>query len=77
MERADMYGEIKKFREDIGFGVIVAEDGRKFRFTDSEILNREEMQEGREVNFVVAGLRPHSIIVISGSPWTAFGGIAS
>lgn len=71
-----MYGEIKKFREDIGFGVIVAEDGRKFRFADTDILNRAEMREGREVNFVVAGLKPESIIVIAGSPWTAFGSIA-
>ena len=27
-----MYGEIKKFRRDIGVGVIEAEDGRKYRF---------------------------------------------
>ena len=72
-----MQGEIKKFREDIGFGVILAEDGRKFRFAGSDILNRDEICEGREVDFVVLGLTPQRIIVISGSPWTAFGGLAA
>ena len=27
-----MYGEIKKFRRDLGVGVIRAEDGRAYRF---------------------------------------------
>lgn len=72
-----MYGEITKFRKDIGFGVIVAEDGRKFRFADSDILNRAEMREGREVNFEISGLKPQGIIVIAGSPWTAFGNISA
>lgn len=69
------YGAITKFRSDLGFGVIVAEDGSKYRFSDAEILNRSEMREGREVNFVVLGLHPQSIIVMAGSPWTAFGSL--
>ena len=34
-----MYGQITKFREDIGVGVIEAEDGRRYRFAKNEIVN--------------------------------------
>ena len=37
-----MYGEIKKFRRDIGVGIIQAKHGRKYRFERSEILNRRD-----------------------------------
>lgn len=71
-----MYGEIKKFRSDIGVGVIVAEDGHKYRFEKSAILNRRENLEGEEVHFELGGLKPREIIVLAGSPWAAFGGIS-
>ncbi len=70
-----MYGEIKKFRRDIGVGIIQAEDGRKYRFERSEILNRRDDLEGQEVHFDLACLKPQDIIVLAGSPWAAFGGI--
>lgn len=70
-----MYGEIKKFRRDIGVGVIEGEDGRKYRFERSQILNRDADLEGQEVHFDLASLKPQSIIVLAGSPWAAFGGI--
>jgi hypothetical protein len=41
-----MYGEIKKFRRDLGVGVIRAEDGRSYRFQGEEIRNRFEDLEG-------------------------------
>lgn len=72
-----MYGEIKKFRRDIGIGVIQAEDGRKYRFERAAILNRRDDLEGEEVNFDVENLKPHDIIVLAGSPWTAFGSIGA
>ncbi len=70
-----MYGEIKKFRRDIGIGVIEAEDGRKYRFERSAILNRRDDLEGQEVHFSLSSLNPREIIVLAGSPWAAFGGI--
>jgi len=71
-----MYGEIKKFRRDLGVGIICAEDGRRFRFQRGEILNRLDDLEGSEVHFEIGELKARSIIVLAGSPWAAFGGIS-
>ena len=71
-----MYGEIKKFRRDLGVGVIRAEDGRSYRFERSAILNRSDDLEGQEVYFDLASLKAHEIIVLAGSPWAAFGGVS-
>ena len=70
-----MYGEIKKFRPDLGVGIIRAEDGRSYRFAGGEIRNRFEDLEGHEVHFEVGGLKAHDIIVLAGSPWAAFGSL--
>ncbi len=70
-----MYGEIKKFRRDLGIGVIRAEDGRSYRFESLEVRNRLENLEGHEVHFELGGLKARDIIVLAGSPWSAFGGI--
>ncbi len=70
-----MYGEIKKFRRDLGVGVIRAEDGRSYRFQGEEIRNRFEDLEGHEVHFELGGLTARDIIVLAGSPWAAFGSI--
>lgn len=72
-----MYGEITKFRRDLGVGVICAEDGRKYRFSRSSILNRRDDLEGQDVYFDLAAFsKVREIIVLAGSPWAAFGGIA-
>lgn len=70
-----MYGEITKFRRDLGVGVIKAEDGRKYRFERNSILNRRDDLEGLEVYFDPAALKAREVIVLAGSPWAAFGGI--
>ncbi len=70
-----MYGEIKKYRRDLGVGVIAAEDGRSYRFERNSILNRREDLEGQEVYFDLGGLKAREVIVLAGSPWAAFGGI--
>ncbi|MET0409238.1 MAG: hypothetical protein ABW006_12810 [Hyphomicrobium sp.] len=70
-----MYGEIKKFRPDLGVGIIRAEDGRSYRFAGGEIRNRLDDLEGHEVHFELGELRARDIIVLAGSPWAAFGGI--
>jgi hypothetical protein len=36
-------------------------------------LNRNDALLGEDVDFVSIGNRPMEIIVMSGSPWTAFG----
>ena len=71
-----MYGEIKKFRRDIGVGIIVAENGRSYRFQRDAILNRRDDLEGQEVHFDLRNLNPREIIVLAGSPWAAFGGVS-
>lgn len=70
-----MYGQITKFREEIGTGVIRAEDGRKYRFVSAEVMNGEQKLIGHGVDFVLSERRPKRIIVLAGSPWTAFGPI--
>lgn len=70
-----MYGEIKKFRHDLGIGIIRAEDGRAYRFEGADIRNRFEDLEGQEVHFQIGGLKARDIIVLAGSPWSAFGSI--
>lgn len=66
-------GEITKFRDDIGFGVIRADDGRKYRFTKSDVMNSDGSLVGITVDFVVVASRPTDIILLDGSPWTVFG----
>jgi cold shock CspA family protein len=72
-----MYGQITKFRDDIGIGVIEAENGRKYRFVKAEIINTDAGLVGQGVDFLVDASRPRQIIMMSGIPWTAFGGITS
>jgi hypothetical protein len=70
-----MYGEIKKVRSDLGVGIIAAENGRTYRFQCAEILNRRDDLEGQEVHFELGELKARGIIVLAGSPWTAFGNV--
>jgi hypothetical protein len=72
-----MYGQITKFRHDIGIGVIAAENGRSYRFAKSELLNDGAKLIGDNVDFIIVASRPRQIIRMSGSPWTAFGGICA
>lgn len=69
-----MYGQITKFREEIGTGVIRAEDGRTYRFASAEVINGGQKLVGHGVDFVLSERRPKDIIVLAGSPWTVFGG---
>ena len=69
-----MHGRITKFNEEIGFGVIEAEDGGKYRFVKSEIKNLNGHLVGHTVDFVVAARRGKEIFLMTGTPWTAFGG---
>jgi len=71
-----MQGEITKYRDDIGFGIIMTDDGRRYRFARNQVISRAADLVGQEVDFVISGNQPAEIIVLSGSPWNAFGGIA-
>lgn len=70
-----MQGHITKFHERIGFGVISAADGRKYRFAKSDIQNPNGGLVGLDVDFVVESHSPspRDIILLHGSPWTVFG----
>lgn len=70
-------GQITKFRDDIGFGVIQADNGRKYRFTKSALVNSAQRLVGLTVDFVVVANRPTDIILLNGSPWSVFATQAS
>ena len=69
-----MHGRITKFSNEVGFGVIEADDGSKYRFAKTEIKNLNGHLVGHTVDFLVAARRPKEIFLMTGSPWTAFGG---
>jgi cold shock CspA family protein len=69
-----VHGRITKFSEEIGFGVIEADDGGKYRFAKSEIKNLNGHIVGHTVDFLVAARRGKEIFLMTGTPWTAFGG---
>jgi hypothetical protein len=68
-----MQGEITKYRDDLGFGVIRAADGRRYRFARAQIRSSAKCLVGQEVDFVLRIRQPTDIIITSGSPWHAFG----
>jgi hypothetical protein len=72
-----MYGEITKFDDATGVGVIQAEDGRKYRFTKADIVGSVRRLVGEGADFIVDASRPRRIIMMSGSAWTAFGDISA
>ncbi|MGL4397729.1 MAG: hypothetical protein ACRCS9_14410 [Hyphomicrobium sp.] len=72
----EFYGEIVKFRRDIGVGIIAAENGRKYRFQRGSVVNRSDDLEGQEVHFILGDAAPRSIVVLAGSPFAAFGATA-
>ncbi len=69
-----MHGRITKFSEKTGFGVIEADDGGKYRFAKSEIKNLNGRIVGHTVDFLLAARRGKEIFLMTGNPWTAFGG---
>ncbi len=69
-----MHGRITKFSAKDGFGVIEAEDGSRYRFTEREIVNLNGKLVGHSVDFVLNPRRPEDIILMTGSPWTVFSG---
>jgi hypothetical protein len=78
-----MHGQIIKFRDDLGFGVIRTDDGSRFRFTRNEIKNPNGKLLGLDADFLLDTRRAKDIILmhgstwtVHGSTWTAFGGSA-
>jgi len=67
-----MYGKITKFRPDLGFGVISAENGRKYRFAKSAIISAGDPLIGQGVDFELDASRAAHIVMMAGNPWTAF-----
>ena len=68
-----MQGQITRFNDEIGFGVIETGEGQKYRFQMSQIKNPNGKLVGLDVDFLVESRRPRDIILLHGSPWTAFG----
>jgi hypothetical protein len=71
-----MQGQITKYRDDIGYGIIETDEGRRFRFSKQQIKNAGDALIGQDVDFVLIASRPTDIIMMTGSPWTAFGGLS-
>ena len=72
-----VHGRITKFSEEVGFGVIEAENGAKYRFAKTEVKNLNGHLVGHTVDFLVAARRPKDIFLMTGTPWSAFGGIGA
>jgi len=73
-----MFGSITKYRAKLGVGVIVAEDGRRYRFKKDQIVNLNGKIVGHEVDFEISNIaRPKDIVLMTGSPWTVFGPCAN
>ena len=70
-----MYGKIETYRRDIGVGIISAENGRKYRFKQQNLINPRLSLDGDDVDFELDGPSPTAIIVLAGSPWSVFSGI--
>ena len=70
-----MHGRITKFHPHLGVGIIQADNGRKYRFGKSDIKNSVAGLVGQDVDFILISSRPREIFMMSGTPWTAFGGI--
>lgn len=70
-----MHGQITKYRDDLGYGIIESDCGRRYRFAGHQIKNSADALVGECVDFVLVANRPADIILMTGSPWTAFGGL--
>lgn len=68
-----MNGHIVRYHERLGQGVIACDDGRRYRFTRTQIRNPNGKLVGADVDFLVESRRPKDIILLHGSPWTVFG----
>lgn len=69
---SEMYGKITKFRSDIGVGVILAEDGQKFRFRKGDVVNLNGRLVGHEVDFIPTAAQSKDIVLLTGTPWNVF-----
>ena len=67
-----MSGVIEIFRPDTGAGINAAGDGRTYRFQRGNILNASFDLQGEAVHFELQASTRDDIIVLSGSPWSAF-----
>jgi hypothetical protein len=72
-----MNGRVLKVVKTIGMGVIVDDHGKKFRFRTSDVLNAHLTPDDQDVDFVLDGRCAKSIVILDGSPWTAFGPLIS
>ena len=72
-----MFGQITKFRDDLGVGVIAAENGRRYRFAKHALVSAARPLVGQDVDFVIVASQPSEIIMMSASPFTAFGVICA
>ena len=67
-----MYGQIIKYNTRLGFGVIQSDDGDRFRFAKSAIQNPNGKLVGYGADFLVDTRQPKEIVMMQGTPWTAF-----
>lgn len=69
-----MQGRITKFNERVGHGIIVGEDGSKYRFAKSEVMNLNGRLVGYEVDFLLNQRRAADVVLMTGTPWNVFSG---
>jgi len=69
-----MHGRITKFSPRDGFGVIEADDGARYRFAPGEVVNLNGKLVGHSVDFLLEARQPKAIVLMTGTPWSVFGG---
>lgn len=69
-----MQGQITKFDATLGYGVITAEDGAKFRFAKRDVKNLNGKLIGHEVDFLLETRAAKEIILLTGNPFAVFAG---
>lgn len=67
-----MHGRITKFSAKVGYGVIEADDGSKYRFAPNEVVNRNGKLVGHSVDFLLNARRAKDIVLMTGTPWSVF-----
>ncbi|MEO1281152.1 MAG: hypothetical protein AAFV69_05390 [Pseudomonadota bacterium] len=67
-----MHGQITKFSKTLGYGVIAAEDGRKYRFAGDQVMNVNGKLVGHDVDFLLSTARAKDVILLTGSAWSVF-----
>ncbi|MEL7048051.1 MAG: hypothetical protein AAFO75_03665 [Pseudomonadota bacterium] len=67
-----MHGHITKYSDKLGYGVIKADNGQKYRFAKTEVQNLNGRLIGHDVDFLLNSAKAKDVILLTGTPWSVF-----